>query len=100
MLAVSKLINTDVHEPCRLLEAAKEVLKHNAERYSEIVETIREDHLKAIREAIAEGTHLEGSILEDVERDVNAECDRLKSFMSAADVRCSHCRVRNAGQGI
>ncbi|KAJ3057029.1 Aspartokinase [Rhizophlyctis rosea] len=70
----------------RLLEAAKEVLKHNAERYSEIVETIREDHLKAIREAIEEGTNQEGSILEEVERDVNAECDRLKSFMSAADV--------------
>ncbi|KAJ3044287.1 Aspartokinase [Rhizophlyctis rosea] len=70
----------------RLLEASKEVLKHNSERYLEIVETIRQDHLAAIREAIEEGTNQEGSLLEEAERDVNAECDHLKSFMSAAEV--------------
>ncbi|TPX67729.1 aspartate kinase [Spizellomyces sp. 'palustris'] len=65
----------------RLLEAAKEVLKPNSQRYLDIVTIIEEGHLKTIENAVAEGP-----ARTEAERDVKAECSRLRSFMAAAEV--------------
>ncbi|KAI9105425.1 Aspartate/glutamate/uridylate kinase [Phlyctochytrium arcticum] len=65
----------------RLLEAAKEVLKPQSQRYLDIVNLIEESHLQALREAIPDGA-TRGS----AETDVKAECAKLRSFMAAAEV--------------
>ncbi|TPX59164.1 aspartate kinase [Powellomyces hirtus] len=65
----------------RLLEAAKEVLKPNSQRYLDIIDIIEEGHLKTVENAVTKGP-----AYDDVVRDVKAECQRLRSFMSAAEV--------------
>ncbi|KAJ3408490.1 Aspartokinase [Chytridiales sp. JEL 0842] len=65
----------------RLLEAADDILLPNSTRYLDIVNIIEESHLKAVDEAI-----LNDDIRSKARRDVQAECQKLKSFMSAAEI--------------
>ncbi|KAJ3162367.1 Aspartokinase [Geranomyces michiganensis] len=65
----------------RLLEAAKEVLKPNSQRYLEIIDIIERGHLQTVEEAVAKGPAYDAVV-----HDVKAECARLRSFMSAAEV--------------
>ncbi|KAJ3171787.1 Aspartokinase [Geranomyces variabilis] len=65
----------------RLLEAAKEVLKPNSQRYLEIIDIIERGHLRTVEEAV-----IKGPAYDAVVSDVKAECARLRSFMTAAEV--------------
>lgn len=65
----------------RLLQAADAVLKGNSAEYKEVMQQLKEDHLNAAREAISVQ-----SVLESTLRDVSLECDRLTSFLEAAEV--------------
>ncbi|KAI8887076.1 aspartate kinase [Backusella circina FSU 941] len=66
----------------RLLQAAEEALKEGSNRYLEIVDDIREDHLEAARSAITS----DKDILADVELQIQEECLRLCSFLEAAEI--------------
>jgi aspartate kinase len=70
------------------LEAAQEVIKPNSRRYLDIVDAIQSSHLQAIREASLRNPEIQ----ENVEKSVIHECERLLSFMAAAEVRfCASC---------
>ena len=66
----------------RLLEAAQEVIKPNSRRYLDIVDAIQSSHLQAIRETCLKNSEIQ----ENVEKSVIHECERLRSFMAAAEV--------------
>ncbi|KAJ3017135.1 Aspartokinase [Thoreauomyces humboldtii] len=66
----------------RLLEAAKEVLKPNSQRYLDIIDLIEKGHLATVEQAVVKPS----KAYDEVVRDVKAECSRLRSFMSAAEV--------------
>ncbi|KAK9459281.1 Aspartate/glutamate/uridylate kinase [Lipomyces oligophaga] len=65
----------------RLLKAAECALKQSSTKYIEIVNTIREDHL-----AVAKSLLSHAEILTDLEKKINAECDQLSKFLSAAQI--------------
>ena len=58
-------------------------MKPDSHRYLDMIDSIQESHLDAILEAVKDE-----SIRAQVETDVKAECERLRSFMAAAEV-CS-----------
>jgi aspartate kinase len=64
-----------------LLEAAEDILLPNSTRYLDIVNILEANHLKAVNEAIKNA-----DIKASSEKDVKAECQKLRSFMSAAEV--------------
>ncbi|KAJ3166162.1 Aspartokinase [Irineochytrium annulatum] len=64
-----------------LLEAAEDILLPNSNRYLDIVSMIEQNHLRAIKDAISSE-----KIRAECERDVRADCERLRSFMSAAEI--------------
>ena len=66
------------------MEAVEEVLRPNSQKYDEIINTIESHHLKASREAISGPDNAKELLL--LEQEVKAECSRLRSFMSAAEV--------------
>ncbi|KAI8805049.1 Aspartate/glutamate/uridylate kinase [Cladochytrium replicatum] len=68
----------------RLLSAADEVLAPNSTNYLTIIDQIEESHLSAIAEAVfgPESDEIKAS----VEKDVKQECQRLRSFLSAAEI--------------
>jgi aspartate kinase len=65
----------------RLLEAAGEILKPDSNRYLDIVDMIERDHIECIKGAVCSD-----SLSLEAIADVKLECNRLKSFMSAAEV--------------
>ncbi|KAH8551720.1 Aspartate/glutamate/uridylate kinase [Umbelopsis sp. PMI_123] len=65
----------------RLLRAAAEALSPNSTEHLQIVKDLLEDHLKAAREIIQDRT-----ILETLERQIEKDCIRLKSFLEAAQI--------------
>ncbi|KAI8818112.1 Aspartate/glutamate/uridylate kinase [Fimicolochytrium jonesii] len=74
----------------RLLEAVTEVLKPNSQRYLDIIDIVEEGHLETIRKSIQQGSSVSseniGPIQASAEADIRAECQRLRSFMAAAEV--------------
>ncbi len=76
----------------RLLAASNEILRPNSTEYLNIVDLIENDHVRAIHEAIPLITSNNDNALDldkirsEAERDVRLECEKLKSFMSAAEV--------------
>lgn len=65
----------------RLLRAAKEALTPGSRGHLQIVKDLLEDHLKAAREIIRDT-----AILEPLERQIEYDCIKLKSFLEAAQV--------------
>jgi aspartate kinase len=65
----------------RLLEAADEVLKGNTAAHQEILRLVRDHHVNVAREAISNE-----EILSVTVTDIEVECDRLGSFLEAAEV--------------
>ncbi|KAF3936884.1 Aspartokinase [Dactylella cylindrospora] len=65
----------------RLLKAASEALIADSDKYLDIVEQIREDH---IREAI--NLISDPNILEELSRQIEAECTKLANFLGAAQI--------------
>ncbi|KAG2178393.1 hypothetical protein INT44_001545 [Umbelopsis vinacea] len=65
----------------RLLRAATEALTPNSNEHLQIVKDLLEDHLKAAREIIQDR-----AILETLERQIEKDCIRLKSFLEAAQI--------------
>ncbi|KAI8575305.1 hypothetical protein K450DRAFT_262316 [Umbelopsis ramanniana AG] len=65
----------------RLLRAAIEALTPNSTEHLQIVKDLLEDHLKAAREIIQDR-----AILETLERQIEKDCIRLKSFLEAAQI--------------
>ncbi|CAO3685129.1 unnamed protein product [Umbelopsis ramanniana] len=65
----------------RLLRAATEALTPNSTEHLQIVKDLLEDHLKAARETIQDR-----AILETLERQIEKDCIRLKSFLEAAQI--------------
>ncbi|TPX60698.1 hypothetical protein PhCBS80983_g01570 [Powellomyces hirtus] len=53
----------------------------NSQRYLDIIDLIEQSHLATVREAVARGPAHDSAVA-----DVRAECARLRSFMSAAEV--------------
>ncbi|KAJ3222732.1 Aspartokinase [Chytriomyces hyalinus] len=64
-----------------LLEAAGDILLPNSTLYLDIVSKIEANHLRAV----AEGVKNE-QIRKDAARDVSDACEKLRSFMSAAEI--------------
>ncbi|KAJ3117273.1 Aspartokinase [Phlyctochytrium bullatum] len=64
-----------------LLEAAEDILLPNSTRYLDIVGMIESNHLKAVDEAISNP-----EIRSKIEAEVRADCQKLRSFMSAAEI--------------
>eukprot|EP00842_Homolaphlyctis_polyrhiza_P000899 jgi/Hompol1/180/HPOL_005250-RA len=69
----------------RLLEASEEVLKPNSQKYLDIIDSLENSHLAAIRGSVLVSED-DTSIRDAVEADVRSEFRRLRSFMSAAEV--------------
>ncbi|KAJ1566348.1 Aspartokinase [Cladochytrium tenue] len=65
----------------KLLEAADDILLPNSTMYLEIVDKLESNHLKAAREAVKGA-----EVLADLEKFIASECQRLRSFMSAAEI--------------
>ncbi len=61
--------------------AAAEVLKPNSTAYLQIVDKIEADHILTVEKAIPEGQILQKAI-----NDIKTECQKLRSFLSAAEV--------------
>ncbi|KAJ3258472.1 Aspartokinase [Boothiomyces macroporosus] len=68
----------------RLLEAVQEILKPQSQRYLHIVDMIENSHLEAAIFAL--GNSENKQILEDLENDIRGECQKLRSFMAAAEI--------------
>ncbi|KAJ3218141.1 Aspartokinase [Dinochytrium kinnereticum] len=64
-----------------LLEAAEDILLPNSTRYLDIVGAIEANHLKAVNEGISDP-----DLRMKTEADVRVDCEKLKSFMSAAEI--------------
>jgi hypothetical protein len=64
-----------------LLRAAIEALTPGSREHLQIVKDLLDDHLKAAREIIRDTT-----ILEPLERQIEYDCIKLKSFLEAAQV--------------
>jgi aspartate kinase len=67
-----------------LLRAAKEALTPGSREHLQIVKDLLDDHLKAAREIIRDTI-----ILEPLERQIEYDCIKLKSFLEAAQVSSS-----------
>ncbi|KAI5806645.1 Aspartate/glutamate/uridylate kinase [Peziza echinospora] len=65
----------------RLLKAAEEAMKHGSRMYLDIVNVIREDHVKAAKAQIKNQ-----AILDQAVSDIELECTRLSSFLGAAQI--------------
>ncbi|ODQ54846.1 aspartate kinase [Saitoella complicata NRRL Y-17804] len=65
----------------RLIRAAEEALTEGSKLYLDIVEAIRADHIKAAKELIASE-----AIIAELEKEIEYECERLGSFLSAAQI--------------
>ncbi|KAI8897945.1 Aspartate/glutamate/uridylate kinase [Globomyces pollinis-pini] len=68
----------------RLLEAVEEILKPESQRYLDIVDSIQTSHITAARQALAGEAN--ASLLKQLEMDITLECDKLRSFMAAAEI--------------
>ncbi|KAJ1558725.1 Aspartokinase [Nowakowskiella sp. JEL0078] len=68
----------------RLLEAANEVLAPNSTKYINIIDSIETAHLAAIGESISGPQNQ--NIRDEVEKDIKTECQRLRSFLAAAEI--------------
>jgi hypothetical protein len=77
--SIPRLSRTHRHD--RLLRAATEALTPNSTEHLQIVKDLLEDHLKAAREIVQDR-----AILETLERQIEKDCIRLKSFLEAAQV--------------
>ncbi|KAJ3009909.1 UNVERIFIED_CONTAM: Aspartokinase [Siphonaria sp. JEL0065] len=64
-----------------LLEAADDILLPNSQLYLDIVSKIESNHLKAVAEGVKDA-----EIRAKAEHDVSEYCERLRSFMSAAEI--------------
>ncbi|KAI9356504.1 Aspartate/glutamate/uridylate kinase [Zopfochytrium polystomum] len=64
-----------------LLDAAEDILLPNSTLYLDIVDKIEANHMKAAREAISNET-----IRQELEKFIASDCQRLRSFMSAAEI--------------
>ncbi|KAI8617325.1 Aspartate/glutamate/uridylate kinase [Chytriomyces sp. MP71] len=64
-----------------LLEAAEDILLPNSTLYLDIVSKIQANHLKAVAEAVKDE-----AIRKQAEKDVSEACEKLRSFMSAAEI--------------
>ncbi len=61
------------------------MLKPHSQRYLDIIDSIQASHLSAIAESVKD------SVLRlEVEKEVRLECERLRSFMAAAEVGVSY----------
>ncbi|RKO99431.1 hypothetical protein CXG81DRAFT_30208 [Caulochytrium protostelioides] len=76
----------------RLLEAAREVLQPNSSRYLDVIAAIEQSHVGAL-DAIAVGALETDAVRSRKQRakdaalqDVRAECARLRSFLTAAEI--------------
>jgi aspartate kinase len=63
----------------RLLRAARDVLEADSQKFRDIVEAIRVDHIKAGQDAISDDL-----ILENFGKDVDAECFKLLKILESA----------------
>jgi len=70
----------------RLLKAAASALVPGSNEYLETVQEIRLDHLEAAQKHISNQ-----DILKKVQEEVNQDCDRLRSFLEAAQVKRLEC---------
>jgi aspartate kinase len=64
-----------------LLQAAREVLIPDSTEYIKIVDSIENDHIAVVQEAISDFQLQQETIF-----DVKTECTKLRSFMQAAEV--------------
>ncbi|KAI8923973.1 Aspartate/glutamate/uridylate kinase [Entophlyctis helioformis] len=69
----------------KLLEAVEEVLKPNSQRYLDIVDFLETSHIAAVNGAVLTPDN-DTAIRDAAAADVRAECQRLRSFMSAAEI--------------
>ncbi|KAG1436291.1 hypothetical protein G6F56_013620 [Rhizopus delemar] len=65
----------------RLIRAANDALKPGSNEYLSIIQDILDDHLEAAAEMIHNET-----IRHDLEQDIKADCEKLKSFLEAAQI--------------
>ena len=65
----------------RLLKAAEEAMKRGSRVYLDIVNVIREDHVKAVKSQVKNQAILDQAVV-----DIELECTRLSSFLGAAQV--------------
>ncbi|ORY96756.1 Aspartate/glutamate/uridylate kinase [Syncephalastrum racemosum] len=65
----------------RLLKAAEEALNNGSQEYLNIVQDIKDDHIAAARSAIKDQ-----QILEQLEKEIDRQCLRLRSFLQAAEI--------------
>jgi len=65
----------------RLLKMAEEVLKGNSAGYKQIMEQIKDHHFTTSKESIPNP-----QLLEETLKDIQIECDKLGSFLEAAEV--------------
>ncbi|KAG1146876.1 hypothetical protein G6F37_003617 [Rhizopus arrhizus] len=65
----------------RLIRAANDALKPGSKEYLNIVQDLLDDHLQAAADNIQDQ-----KIRQDLEQDIKADCDKLKSFLEAAQI--------------
>lgn len=70
------------------MKAAASALIPGSIEYIETVHDIRLDHLDAAQKHI-----LDPDILKRVQDEVHQDCDRLRAFLEAAQVKAWHCRI-------
>jgi hypothetical protein len=78
----------------RLLRAAKEALKPGARTFVEIVDAIREDHVRTAKMLITDA-----KVFAELSKDVEKECAWLASLLGAAQVH-SHLEITYARSRI
>lgn len=65
----------------RLIRAANDALKPGSKEYLEIIQALLDDHLAAAQDMIRNDT-----IRHELEQDIKLDCDKLKSFLEAAQI--------------
>jgi aspartate kinase len=65
----------------RLIRAANDALKPGSKEYLNIVQDLLDDHLQAAADNIQDQ-----KIRQDLEQDIKADCDKLRSFLEAAQI--------------
>ena len=79
----------------RLLEAAREVLVPHSQRYLDVIDAIQALHIAAIDSAVLDVKDVRTRAIQDI----RAMCDRLRSFMAAAEVSGNTCLPADASAG-
>jgi len=70
----------------RLIQAMNEVLTPESKKFLDIVDLIQTSHIKTAELAIPQDSEENKKICEELQNDINTECENIKKFMKAAEI--------------